>query len=121
VNGQIFHPANEVERIATVLALAETIPQIFFQIHPELCLVRAFVDGAWAGQVVSTAFEGVEQIVMLQHLFHRQPGTDVPEVNEWLLFFWHGVISFEGSLCGSGIEPRPMGNDTMPCGTVDKQ
>jgi len=62
-------------------------------------------------QAVSGAFEGVEQVVMLQHLFHGDPGTDVPEINEGFLGMGY---SFQGSKCGSGIEPRPMDDDTMP-------
>lgn len=58
---------------------------------------------------------------MLQHLFHGDPGTDVPEINEG--FLGHGIFSFRGSKCGSGIEPRLTGNDTMPdwVGGVDMQ
>jgi hypothetical protein len=113
VNGTIFHLGNEVEGVAAVLALAETIPDIFFSIHAELGFVRAFVDGAGTGQAVAAAFESVEQFVMGQHLFHGNPGTDVPEINKRFSNFGHGIFSFEGSLCGSGIELRPVENNTM--------
>ncbi|MDE3068921.1 MAG: hypothetical protein KGJ60_15415, partial [Verrucomicrobiota bacterium] len=60
-------------------------------------------------------------------LFHGDPGTDVPEINE--RFLGHGNSPFKvqgSSLCGSGIEPRLMGNHTMPertgrCGKLARE
>ena len=97
-----------------MLAFAKAVPKILFQIYAELGFVGAFVDGTRAAQGVAAAFEVVEQVIVRQHLFHCQPGTDVAEINERFLFSGHGIISFEGSMRGSGIELRPMDDDTMP-------
>ena len=103
-----------------MFALTEAVPDVLFSFDPELGWVGAFMDRAWAGQVVSAVFEGAKHAIVLQHLFHGDPGTDVPEINE--RFLGHGIFSFRGSKCGSGIEPRLMGNDTMHdwVGFVDK-
>jgi hypothetical protein len=112
VNGQIFHSANKVEDIAAVLALTEAIPDILFRLNAELSRVAAFMYWTRAGQAVAAAFEDVKQIVMLQHLFHGDPGTDVPEINVRFLVFGHGIFSFRGSMCGSEIEQHLTENNT---------
>ena len=94
MDGKIFHPANEVEGVATVLAFTETIPDVLFEIDAELCFVGAFMDRARAGQGMATAFEGIEQSVLCQHLLHGDPGTDVPEIDERFLFLGHEYLSF---------------------------
>jgi hypothetical protein len=87
VNGQVFHPANEVEGVSAVFALAKAIPDVFSVSTRNWVFIGAFVDGAGTGQAMAGAFEGAEQFVMLQHLFHGDPGTDVPD-QRMVSFLW---------------------------------
>ena len=107
VNGQVLFFGDEVQDVATVLAFAEAIPEVFFGINPELCGVAAAVNRARPAQAVAGAFERVEHTVMLQDLFHGNSGTNFPKIYE--RFFRHrmtpfNVLFFGGANTGeSGI------------------
>ena len=84
--------SDEVQDVAAVLAFAEAIPDVLFSINPELRGVAAAVDRAWPAQAVAGAFERVENTVVLQDVFHGDPGTNFPKIYEW--FFWHRMTPF---------------------------
>jgi hypothetical protein len=81
-NAHVVHPGNEVQDVATVLAFAEAIPDVFADAHPELRRVAAFVNGTRTAQAVGAPFELVEDAIVLKHLFHGDGRFDGLEVNE---------------------------------------
>ena len=82
MDAHVFHLGDEVENVAAVLALAETIPDVFADADAELRRVAAFVNRAWTTQTIRAALELVEDAVMLQDLFHGDGRLDSLEVNE---------------------------------------
>ena len=74
--------SNEVQDVPAMLALAETIPDVLADAHPELRRVAAFVDGTRAIQAVRAAFELIEDAIMLQDLFHGNGRFDGLEINK---------------------------------------
>ena len=68
MDGHVFHPADEVERVPAMLALAEAVPDVLARVYPELRRVRALVDGARAAEAVPAPLESVEDAVVLKHL-----------------------------------------------------
>ena len=82
MDGDLFHPGDEVEDIAANLALTETIPDAFPDTYPELGRIAAFVDRTRAAERISTFLELVEETVMLEHLLHGDGRFDSPEVDE---------------------------------------
>src|ERR1035437_3188778 len=82
MNACVLHPGDEVQDVAAVFALAETVPDVLTDTHPELCRVAALVNRTRPIQAVSTSFEPVEQTVMLQHFLHCEGRFDGLEVNK---------------------------------------
>lgn len=82
VNAHILHPCDEVQGVAAMFALAETIPCVFADADTELSRIAAFVDRAWTAQPVSAPFEFVQETVMIEHLLHGDGRFDGSEVNE---------------------------------------
>src|ERR1043166_1078244 len=82
VDGHVLHPGNEVQDIAALLAVAETVPDVFTDTDPELCRVRAFVNRTRPTQAVSASFELVKQTVMLEQLIHGDGRFDGLEVHK---------------------------------------
>ena len=82
MNAHVIHPGDEVEGVAAVLALAETIPNVFADAHPKLRRVAAFVNRTRAAQAVAAPFELVQDAVVLKHLLHGDGRFDGLEVNE---------------------------------------
>src|ERR1017187_2754109 len=78
----VLHPGNEIQDVASVFALAETVPDVLTDAHAELCRVAAFVNRTRPIQAVSASFEPVEQTVMLQHFLHCEGRFDGLEVNK---------------------------------------
>jgi len=97
VDGAVLLLGDKVEDVAAVLAFREAVPDIFLGIDAELRRVGAVVDRAGTAQTGAAAFEGVEHAIVFQHLFHREPGADGPEINERFSFFGHEMFSFHGS------------------------
>jgi hypothetical protein len=95
-----------------VLALAEAIPDVLFGVHTELRGIAAAVNGARTAQAVAGAFEGVQNTVMFQHLFHGNPGTDVPEINE--RFLGHEMTPFKVRKRFVNRAAIPILKPTMP-------
>src|ERR1035437_2556133 len=82
MNACVLHPGDEVQDVAAVFALAETVPDVLTDTHPELCRVAALVNRTRPIQAVSTSYEPVEQTVMLQHFLHCEGRFDGLEVNK---------------------------------------
>ena len=82
MNAHVVHPGDEVEGIAAVFALAETIPDIFADAHPELCRVASLVDRTRAAQTVCAPLERVQETVVFKNLLHGDGRFDGLEVNE---------------------------------------
>jgi len=82
VNAHVFHPGDEVEDVPAVLALAETIPDVFAYAYPKLRRVAAFVNWTRAAQAVAAPLELVQDAVVLKDLFHGDGRLDGLEVNE---------------------------------------
>ena len=57
VDAYVLHPGDEVEGVAAMFALAETVPDVFADAHPELRRVAAFVNGTRPAQAVSAFLE----------------------------------------------------------------
>jgi len=70
------------EEIAAMLALAEAIPDVFADAHPELRRVAALVDRTRAAQAVAAPLEFVQEAIMFKHLLHGDGRFDGLEVNE---------------------------------------
>ena len=82
MDAAFLHFLDEVEDVAAMLALAETIPEVLAEAHPELGRVAALVDRARPIQAVARAFELIEQAIVLQDLLHGDGRLDGLEVNE---------------------------------------
>ena len=82
MNAHVLHPGDEVEGVPAVLALAETVPDIFADADPELRRVAALVDGTRPAQAVGAPFELVQDPVDVKHLLHGDGRFDGLEVNE---------------------------------------
>jgi hypothetical protein len=82
MNAHVVHLGDEVEGVAAVFALAETIPDIFADADAELRRVAAFVDRTRAAQAVTAPLELVQEAVVLKHLLHGDGRFDGLEVNE---------------------------------------
>src|ERR1035437_3469734 len=108
-DAHVVHPGNEVQDVATVLAFAEAIPDVFADADAKLRRVAAFVNGAGTAQAVGASFELVEDAVVLKHLFHGDGRFDGLEVNE--LCFGHILpwLFDCDELCSSRSEPLPNG------------
>jgi hypothetical protein len=110
VNGHILFFGDEVQDVAAMLAFAEAIPDVFFGINPELRGVAAAVNRARPAQAGADAFEGVENTVVLQDVFHGDSGTNFPKIYE--RFFRHRMtpfnVLFQGNKTGeSGFWSHP--------------
>jgi hypothetical protein len=82
MDADVFHLGDEVENVSAMFALAETVPDIFAEAHPELRRVAAFVNRTRPAKAVSAAFEPVKKTVVLKHLLYIYGRFDGPEVNE---------------------------------------
>ena len=82
VDAHVFHPGDEVQDVAAVFALAETVPDVFADAHPELRRVAAFVDRTRTVKLSAAPLELVKQAVVLKHLLHGDGRFDGLEVNE---------------------------------------
>src|ERR1035441_146766 len=51
----VLHPGDEVQEVAAVFALAETVPDVLTDAHSELCRVAAFVNRTRPIQAVSAS------------------------------------------------------------------
>ena len=82
MDAHVVHPGDEVEGVAAVLALAETIPDVFADAYPELRRVAAFVDRTRAAQAVCAPLELVQEAIVFKNLLHGDGRFDGLEVNE---------------------------------------
>ena len=82
MDADIFHFGDEVQDVAAVFALAETIPNVFAEADAELRRVAALVNRTGPAEAVLTAFKPVKQTVMLEDLLHVNGRFDGLEVNE---------------------------------------
>jgi hypothetical protein len=82
MDAHVVHPCDEVEGVAAVLALAETIPDVFADTDAELRRVAAFVDRTRAAQTVCAPLELVQEAVVFKNLLHGDGRFDGFEVNE---------------------------------------
>ena len=81
-NQVTLHPGDEVESVSAMLALAETIPDVFADANAELCRVAAFVDRTRAAQTVCAPLELVQEAVVFKDLLHGDDRFYGFEVNE---------------------------------------
>ena len=65
-----------------MLALAETIPDVFAHAYPKLRRVAALVDRARAAQAVCTPLELVQKAIVFKNLLHGDGRFDGLEVNK---------------------------------------
>jgi len=80
----LFHLGDEVQRVASALAVGETVPAFFAESDLELSLVGTLMNRAGAFQAVAIADDPHERakVVVVKHLLHGERGFDGREVNE---------------------------------------
>ena len=70
MDGDVFHPGNEIKGVSTSFTFAEAVPDVFAQTDPKLRWIVSFVDGTRPTQTITALFEAVGEAIMLNDLFH---------------------------------------------------
>jgi hypothetical protein len=87
VGTDAFLAGDEIEDVAAMTTLPETVPEVLADADPELGGVRSLVKGTTTAEAVAAPFHRFEDAVMFEDTLHRNGLPNRTEIDQ--LIFGH--------------------------------